>query len=64
MNVAMINTNNVFKLITDLPPYMGILFSLGVIWIVTEILHRNKSYENRKKLTVIGAVKKIDIPTE
>ena len=30
---------------------------------MTEILHRNKIYETRKKLTVIGAVKKIDIPT-
>ena len=53
----------IFKLITDLPPYMGMLLSLGVIWIVTEILHRNKIYESRKKLTVIGAIKKIDIPT-
>ena len=53
----------IFKLITDLPPYMGMLLSLGVIWIVTEILHRNKIYETRKKLTVIGAIKKIDIPT-
>ena len=53
----------IFKLITDLPPYMGMLLSLGVIWIVTEILHRNKIYETRKELTVIGAIKKIDIPT-
>jgi len=53
----------VFKLITDLPPYMGMLLSLGVIWIITEFLHRKKSYDKRKKLTVIGAVKKIDIPT-
>ena len=33
----------VFKLITDLPPYMGMLLSLGVIWIITEILHRKKA---------------------
>jgi len=52
-----------FKLITDLPPYMGMLFSLGIIWIITELLHRKKSYDKRKKLTVIGAVKKIDILT-
>ena len=49
----------IFKLITDLPPYMGMLLSLGVIWIVTEILHRNKIYETRKKLTVIGIKKLI-----
>ena len=53
----------VFKLITDLPPYMGMLLSLGVIWIITEVLHRKKSSDKRKKLTVIGAVKKIDILT-
>ena len=53
----------IFKLITDLPPYMGMLLSLGIIWIITEILHRNKTYEKRKALTVIGAVKKIDILT-
>ena len=53
----------IFKIITELPPYMGMLLSLGVIWFFTEILHRKKSYEKRKRLTVIGAVKKIDIPT-
>tara|TARA_Y100001978_G_C23698613_1_gene439275 strand:- start:1328 stop:2671 length:1344 start_codon:yes stop_codon:yes gene_type:complete len=53
----------VFKLITDLPPYMGMLLSLGIIWIITEVLHRKKSSDKRKKLTVIGAVKKIDILT-
>ena len=30
----------VFKSITHLPPYMGILFGLGVLWVVTELLHR------------------------
>ena len=53
----------VFKLITDLPPYMGMLLSLGVIWIITEILHRKKALIKEKQLTVVGAVKKIDILT-
>ena len=53
----------VFKLITDLPPYMGMLLSLGIICIITEVLHRKKSSDKRKQLTVIGAVKKIDILT-
>ncbi len=30
----------VFKTITHLPPYMGMLFGLGVLWVLTEILHR------------------------
>ncbi|MBC35651.1 MAG: sodium:proton antiporter [Bacteroidetes bacterium] len=53
----------VFKTLSHLPPYMGMLFSLGVIWVTTEIMHRNKSAEYRKKLTVINVIKKVDIAT-
>ncbi|GAB4321561.1 MAG: sodium:proton antiporter NhaD [Bacteroidales bacterium] len=53
----------VFKTITHLPPYMGMLFGLGVIWVTTEILHLNKDIDTRKKLTVIGILKRIDMPT-
>jgi len=53
----------VFKTITHLPPYMGMLFSLGVIWITTEIMHRNKTHEDRRKLTVIGVLRRVDVPT-
>jgi Na+/H+ antiporter NhaD/arsenite permease-like protein len=53
----------VFKTVTHLPPYMGMLFGLGVIWLVTEILHRNKPLQDRRKLTVIGILQKVDVPT-
>lgn len=53
----------VFKTLTHLPPYMGMLLSLGVIWIVTEIMHRKKSIEDRRQLTVIGVLRKVDVPT-
>ncbi|NQU87101.1 MAG: sodium:proton antiporter NhaD, partial [Mariniphaga sp.] len=53
----------VFKTVTHLPPYMGMLFGLGVIWLTTEILHRNKPLEYKRKLTVIGVLQKIDVPT-
>jgi len=32
----------VFKQLTHLPPYMGILAGLGLLWIVTEFIHRKK----------------------
>ena len=48
----------VFKTVTHLPPYLGMLFGLGVIWATTEFLHRNKPLEDRRKLTVIGVLKK------
>jgi len=53
----------VFKTVTHLPPYMGMLFGLGVIWATTEVMHRNKPLEDRRKLTVIGILKKVDVPT-
>ncbi len=53
----------VFKTITHLPPYMGMLFSLGVIWVTTELMHFKKSAEDRKTLTVIGVLQKVDVPT-
>ncbi len=53
----------VFKTVTHLPPYMGMLFGLGIIWLTTEIMHRNKPIEDKRVLTVIGVLKKIDVPT-
>ncbi len=52
-----------FKTVTHLPPYMGMLLSLGVLWFVTEILHRNKKGTHKASLTVIGVLKKIEMPT-
>lgn len=51
----------IFKTMTHLPPFMGILIGLSVLWIVTEILHKNKPFENR--ITVSNALRKIDIPS-
>ncbi len=53
----------VFKTVTHLPPYMGMLLSLGIIWITTEILHRYKPSEDRRTLSVIGVLRKVDVPT-
>ncbi len=50
----------VFKTVTHLPPYMGILFGLGVLWVVTEILHRGKNEEDKHPLSVVGVLRKID----
>lgn len=52
-----------FKMITHLPPYVGMMFSLGVLWLVTEIIHRSKNHEQKSQLSVIGVLKKVDTPT-
>lgn len=59
---ALINVP-VFKTITHLPPYVGMLFGLGTIWLVSEIMHRNKEAEVKRKLTIFHIVKKVDTPT-
>ncbi len=53
----------VFKTITHLPPYLGMLFSLSVIWMVSEILHKNKPDEIKKRLKVIYILEHVDTPT-
>ena len=53
----------VFKTITHLPPYMGMLFSLGFLWVVTEIIHKGKDHVHKHSLTVPGALSKIEAST-
>ena len=51
----------IFKTVTHLPPFMGILFGLGILWLVGEILHRNKDDEFKEHLTLVSALKHIDM---
>ena len=53
----------IFKITTDLPPYVGMLLSLGVLWVTTEIIHRNKKNDQKSHLSVIGVLKKVDTAT-
>jgi NhaD family Na+/H+ antiporter len=52
----------VFKTVTHLPPFMGILIGLGVMWIITEVIHSDKDEEDRQNFTVAYALQKIDTP--
>lgn len=51
----------VFKQFTHLPPYLGILGGLGVLWIVTEIIHRKTDQEIKSKYSVMTAIQKTDV---
>ncbi|MCI5054957.1 MAG: sodium:proton antiporter NhaD [Flavobacteriales bacterium] len=53
----------VFKTVTHLPPFMGILLGLGFLWLVTEILHRKKDDDYKSSLSVVGVLRKIDTPS-
>jgi Na+/H+ antiporter NhaD/arsenite permease-like protein len=53
----------VFKSITHLPPYMGMVGGLAVLWILTEIIHRHKDENTRKHLSIPHILTRIDMPS-
>lgn len=54
----------IFRYLTDLPPYMGILLVLGVLWTATEIFHRRMHLgEDSMSARVIALLRKIDMGT-
>lgn len=50
----------VFKTLTHLPPFTGMMLSLGIVWTLTEIMHRKKESEHKKHLSVISVLRKVD----
>ncbi|MGD1892932.1 MAG: sodium:proton antiporter NhaD, partial [Cyclobacteriaceae bacterium] len=53
----------VFKLVTHLPPYMGILLGLGFLWTVIEIIHHRKDEDLKTHFSVLMALRKVDTST-
>jgi Na+/H+ antiporter NhaD/arsenite permease-like protein len=53
----------VFKTITHLPPFMGILLGLSVLWLIAELIHSKKDEEEKRKYSVSQVLKKIEIPS-
>lgn len=48
----------IFKILTGLPPFMGVLFGLSVLWLVTDIFHQR--HEDRNHLRVPNILTKVD----
>jgi Na+/H+ antiporter NhaD/arsenite permease-like protein len=51
----------VFKVVTDLPPFLGILFGLGILWVVGDVVHRDKEDESKQTFTLVHALSRIDM---
>ena len=62
MGIAALVFVPIFKILTHLKPYMGIMFGLSILWITTEILHKTNQDENRK-FTIAGVLTRIDLPS-
>lgn len=52
-----------FKTLTGLPPFMGMLFSLGVMWLFSEIINHRKDTMVKDELSINNALRKIDTPS-
>jgi len=51
----------VFKTVTHLPPFMGVLFGLGILWLVGDLIHKHKDEDARQPLTLAHALSRIDM---
>ncbi len=63
IGVAVLLFVPVFKTVTHLPPFMGVLLGLGVMWLATELIHSGKDQADRSPLSVVHALRKIDTPS-
>jgi Na+/H+ antiporter NhaD/arsenite permease-like protein len=50
-----------FKTITQLPPYVGILLGLGLLWAIGDWVHQSKPEDERTQLSLVSALTRIDM---
>jgi len=51
-----------FKAVTHLPPWIGILFGLGLLWAVADLMHRGKPEPERRSMVIGEVLTRIDMP--
>jgi Na+/H+ antiporter NhaD/arsenite permease-like protein len=51
----------VFKAVTHLPPYLGMMFSLSMLWVLSEVVHRRSDEQTRSSTGLVYVLKKIDM---
>jgi Na+/H+ antiporter NhaD/arsenite permease-like protein len=53
----------IFKTVTHLPPFMGMLLGLAALWVWTGIVHQSKTSEGKNALSVASALQRVDAPS-
>ncbi len=63
LGLGMIVSVPVFKTITHLPPYIGMMFALGIVWLVSEYIHPEEDFskERRHLYSAHKALSRIEI---
>jgi Na+/H+ antiporter NhaD/arsenite permease-like protein len=53
----------VFKVVFHIPPFMGVLFGLGIMWCITEIKNGKRKDVDKQNFSVAFALRNIDTPS-
>jgi len=61
LGIGILVTVPLFKTLTHLPPFLGILFGLGILWLAGEVMHRSKDDDEKEHLTLANALMRIDM---
>jgi Na+/H+ antiporter NhaD/arsenite permease-like protein len=51
----------IFKTITHLPPYIGMMLALGVVWLVSEYIHPHEDFDRKQKYSAHNALSRIEM---
>jgi Na+/H+ antiporter NhaD/arsenite permease-like protein len=63
LGVAGLISVPVFKTVTHLPPYLGMLLALGVLWVASELINPDMDEAEKRPYTAAGALARIDVPS-
>ena len=63
LGVAGLISVPIFKTVTHLPPYLGMLLALGILWIVSELINPDMDESEKKPYTPAGALTRVDVPS-
>lgn len=53
----------IFKLLTHLPPFMGMMLAVGILWMISEIMHKKKNENEEQASSIFSALERIDMPS-
>jgi Na+/H+ antiporter NhaD/arsenite permease-like protein len=61
LGVAGLLSVPIFKTYTHLPPFMGMMFSLGLLWFVSELVSHTMDEKTKSSTGVLAALRRIDM---
>lgn len=65
LGISMLIMMPIFKMLTHLPPFMGMMLGVGILWIITEIMHRHHAGDDAasNRRTLVSVLTRIDLPS-